>query len=270
MGVASGILYGSGFRFGCIFELNANNRLKGNSASVPYMGIPFVGHKAWNLTIPKMRRINHINADRVGATDFLPPTEAGSGTIAVSADNMPLDQAVTGNKNVTIGNALTIADLTSNQGFEPFVALHLYQQAINYSGRTRSWRSFLIPTGKLAQPQVAGFADREVDGNYEVLLNPSDHNIFGAALTGLLDGCTDAQLFRMMTASRPAIAAWVGDGYTVDFTFPAGFTPTVDAGSVSVWVNGVKKTTGVTVITTKVTFAVAPLSNDDIDIAWEY
>ncbi len=266
---STGIQYGSGFRFGCLYELNASGRIKGNSASVAYQGLPFVGNKAWTLTIPKQRRINHINADRVGAADFLPPTEAASGSISVGADNQVMDAVITGNKQVIMGQAATIADLSSNQGFEPMIALLLWQQALDSVTRLRCWRSFLIPRAK-AIPMSYGFADREVDGSYDVLMTPSSTNILGAALTNLIDGATDAQLFRAMTAGRPAINAWVGDGYTVEFLFPDGLTPTVDVASVTVWLDGVKQTTGFTVSTTGVTFDAAPAVDVDVDFFWEY
>lgn len=269
MANASGIQYGSGFRYGAVYQLNVNGRLKGTSASVPYAGSPFVGNKAWNLTIPKQRVINHIGADRVAAADFLPPTSVASATIAVSADNQALDAILTGNKQVILGQASTIADLTSNQGFEPIIALLLWQQSEDYLARTRAWRSFLIPRAK-AIPMLSGFADREVDGTYDILMTPSSTNIFGAALTAATDGATDAQLFRAMTTGRPAIQAWLGDGYTTLFTFPAGFTPTIDVNSVTVWLNGVKTVAGVSVTVTGVTISPAPASGVDIDLFWEY
>lgn len=267
---ASGIQYGSGFRYGAVYEIDqVTGRLKGTSASTPYMGVTFKGAKAWNLAIPKQRRIFHIDADRVGAADFLPPTEAASATIMTSADNMVMDQILTGNKQVAIAQANSIADLTSNQGFEPLIALLLWQQSLDSTSRLRTWRSFLIPRAK-AIPLLSGFADKEVDTTYDILMTPSSTNIFGVALTALTDGATDAQLFRAMTSGRPAIGAWLGDGATVDFTFPAGYTPTIDTGSVAVFVNGVLISAGITVITTKVTFAVAPALDADINIFWEY
>lgn len=270
MSVASGIQYGSGFRYGAVFEIDqTTGRLKGTSPSTPYTGVRFTGGKAWNLTIPKQRRIFHIDADRVGAADFLPPTETASASISVAADNMPLDQILTGNKQVTIGEADTIASLTSNQGFEPLIALLLWQQSLDSVTRLRTWRSFLIPRAK-AIPMESGFADKEVDGTYDVMMTPSSTNIFGVSLSTSIDGATDAQLFRAMTHGRPAIAAWLGDGYTVEFTFPAGLTPTISVASVAVYVNGVVQSSGITVTTTKVTFDVAPALDADIDIFWEY
>lgn len=270
MSVASGIQYGSGFRFGAVYEIDqTTGRLKGTSSSTPYMGVRFVGAKAWNLSIPKQRRIFHIDADRVGAADFLPPTETASATISVSADNMPLDQILTGNKQVTMGEADTIASLTSNQGFEPLVALLLWQQSLDSTTRLRTWRSYLIPRAK-AIPMESGFADKEVDGSYDVMMTPTSTNIFGASLSTSIDGATDAQLFRTMTKGRPAIAAWLGDGYVDTFTFPSGYTPTINTASVVVYVNGVVQTSGFTVSTTAVTFTTPPAANADINIFWEF
>jgi hypothetical protein len=270
MATASGKQYGSGFRCGVAYEIDqTTGRLKGTSPSVPYMGVRFVGAKSWNLNIPKQRKIFHIDADRVGAADFLPPTETASASIAVSADNMALDEILTGNKQVVVGEAETLAVLTSNQGYEPLIALHLWQQSLDTASRLRAWRSWLIPRAK-AIPMDSGFADKEVDGQYDVMMTPSNTTIFGVNLSTAIDGATDSQLFKAMTAGRPAIGAWLADGYTLDFTFPAGYTPAISTAKVAVYVNGVLKSSGITVVTTKVTFAVAPLANDDVDIFWEY
>jgi hypothetical protein len=276
MTVPSGIQYPSGFRFGAAYAIDqTTGRLKGTSPTIPYTGERFVGAKAWSLTIPKQRRIFHIDADRVGAADFLPPTETASGQISVSADNMTLDEILTGNKKVTIGNAATIAAQTSNQGFEPFVALLLWQQSINFATRLRTWRSFLIPRSK-AVPMDAGAADKEVDGNYDILMTPSTANIFGANITTAIDGAVDAQYFKTMTVGRPMLAAWTGDGYAMDYTLQYNTdsvltaAPTIDVGSLTVYKNGIVVSAGLTKITTKFTFAVPPLVTDDICAFWEY
>ena len=133
MSNASGIQYPVGFRYGVLFAIDQiTGRIKATSASIPYQGVDFAGKKAWSLTIPPQRRIDHINADRVGASDFLPPVTGASGKINVSADNMPLDQIATSNLMVTVGEAEKISMLSSNQGYENYVALFLYQQAEDY------------------------------------------------------------------------------------------------------------------------------------------
>lgn len=270
MPTASGIQYGVGFRYGVAFAINQiTGRIAGNSATVPYQGADFAGKKAWTLTIPKQRRIDHINADRVGASDFLPPTTGASGTIMVSADDMVLDAILTGNNMVTVGEATEQAMLTSVQGYEPLVGLFLYQQAEDYVTRLRTWRSFLIPRAK-AIPLSSGFADKEVDGTYDIMMTPSSSNIFGVGLTTLIDGSVDAQLFRTMTAGIPAIAAWLGNGYTQVFTFPADKSPARDINSITVYKNGVAVVAGLTKTVTGFSFAIAPVLNDDIDAFWEY
>ena len=266
---ATGIQYGSGFRFGAAFALNAAGRIAGNSSSIPYMGSTFVGGKVWNLTVPKPRELYHVNADRVGAVDFLPPLTAATGVLNVSAANQVLDAILTGNKQVQIGQSETLAYLSSNQGYEPIIALHLWQQSLDSVNRLRAWRSFMIPRAK-AIPINSGMADKEVDGQYDIMINPSSTDIFGLALSVATDGCTDAQLFEAMSLGRPAIAAWVGDGYTTDFTFPAGYTPTIDVQSVACYVNGVLQSAGITVSVTKIHFTSAPAALADITVFWEF
>jgi hypothetical protein len=271
MSNASGIQYPVGFRFGVLFAINQiTGRIVGNSVSVPYEGVDFAGKKAWALTIPPQRRIDHINADRVGASDFLPPVTGASGKINVSADNMPLDAIATQNKEVVVGESETIQMLSSNQGYENYVALFLYQQAEDYLTRLRTWRSFLIPRAKVI-PLSGGFADREVDLVYDILITPASTNIFGVALTTGVDGAIDAQLERVMTQGRPAIAAWIGDGYTALFSFPADKSPARDTNSIAVYKNGVLVTTNLTKTVTGFTFtSTLPLNTDDIDAFWEY
>lgn len=270
MSNASGIQYPVGFRYGVLFAIDQiTGRIKATSASIPYQGVDFAGKKAWSLTIPPQRRIDHINADRVGASAFLPPVTGASGKINVSADNMPLDQIATSNLMVTVGEAEKISMLSSNQGYENYVALFLYQQAEDYLTRLRTWRSFLIPRAKVV-PLNGGFADREVDLVYDILITPSSTDIFGVAKTAVIDGNIDAQLDRLMTQGVPAIAAWIGNTYTVDFAFPADKSPARDTSSIAVFKNGVAVVAGITKTLTKVTFGVAPLTTDDIDILWEY
>ena len=268
---ASGIQYPVGFRYGVLLAIDQiTGRLKGNSVSVPYQGVDFAGKKAWSLTIPPQRRIDHINADRVGASDFLPPVTGASGKLNVSADNQVLDAIATLNKVVTIGEAATEAMLTSNQGYEPYVALFLYQQAEDYLTRLRTWRSFLIPRAKVV-PLSGGFADREMDLVYDILMTPSSTNVFGVALTTAIDGAIDAQLFRGMTAGVPAIAAWIGDTYTGLFTFPADKSPARDVSAISVYKNGVAITgAAITKTVTGFTLTTPPGPTDDIDAFWEY
>ena len=194
---------------------------------------------------------------------------AATATLSVSAANQVLDAILTGNKQVQIGEANTLAYLSSNQGYEPLVGLLLWQQSLDSASRLRNWRSFMIPRAK-AIPHNSGMADKEVDGMYDVLIIPSNEDMFGLAFSIATDGCTDAQLIEAMSAGRPAIAAWVGDGYTTDFTFPAGYTPTVDVQSVACYVNGVLQSGGITVSTTKIHFTAAPAALADITAWWEF
>lgn len=271
MTATSGIGYAAGLRGGRVFELNTAGRIKGNSSTMPYMGIPVVSGKVLNLTIPKQRRINHVNADRVAAADFLPPVEAASASINVGADNMVLDALLTGNKTRAVGEATSIGALTSVQGFEPLLGLWLYQEMLDAKSRLRRWRNILAPRAKLI-PMDAGMADKEVDGTYDVLFTPSSVDLFGNTLTITADNETDEQYRRVMTEGLLGLAAWIGDGYADVFTFPIGYTPAISVAKVAVYLNGTLQlvSTNYTVTPTGITMIDIPEVGDDILVKWEY
>ena len=271
MADTSGIGYAAGLRGGRVYELNTAGRIKGNSSSVPYMGFPIIGGKVLNLTTPKQRRVNHVNADRVAAADFLPPTEAASAIINVGADNMVLDAVLTGNKTRSVGEAVSIGALTSTQGFEPLLGLMLYQEMLDARSRLRRWRNILVPRAKLI-PTDAGMADKEVDGNYDVLFTPSSVDLFGVTLTNTADDETDEQYRRVMSEGLLGLAAWIGDGTTVVFTLPTGYSPALTTAKIAVFLNGVLQvvTTNYTATTSAVTMLIAPAIGDDLLIKWEY
>lgn len=267
----SGVGYAAGFRGGFIYAQNDAGRIAGTSPTTPYTGIDLLGGKQFNLTIPRQRKIFHINADRVAAADFLPPTEAASATFAISAsDNMPLEALLTGNTQTYLGEASAINALSSQQGFEPLVSLLLFQEELDATLRTRTWRVFLVPRAKVI-PMDAGMADKEVDNTYDVMFTPSSVDIFGTVLTIAADNATDAQYKKVMTKGLPAIAAWKGDGTEDEFTLPAAMSPALSVDKISVFVDGVAITGGaITKTTTKVTFTAPPALDADINIFWEY
>ncbi len=269
MADALGQLYGGGFRLGYIFALNANGRIAGNSPTTPYQGVPLTGAKTFALTEPKMRVLNHMDGDRVRAADFLPPTAVAEATITVSAVDQLLQQLITGNKQVFKGEAATIGRLTSQQGYEPIVAILVCQQAEDYISRLRVWHSYVIARSKLI-PHSPQFLDREADGNYDAVLIPSSFDIMGVQFTLPINGFTDAQYDDWDTIGLPAIAAWQGDGTTTVFPFPAAQSPALATAKIQVVKNGVIVAAGLTLSVTSVTFGTPPALNDDITIKWEY
>jgi hypothetical protein len=270
MANTTGAGYGGGLRGGRAYELNTAGRVKGTSATVPYMGVALVGAKNLNLSIPKQRRLNHIDADRVAAADFLPPTEAASSNLTIAAKNIPLEAILTGNKARVIGEANSLGALTSNQGYEPLLGMYVYQESLDITSRLRRWNNILVARAKLI-PMDGGFSDKESENNYDVLFTPSSTDLFGCTLTITADNETDEQYRTMMTEGLFALAAWIGDSYTDTFTFPVGYTPAKSAAKVAVYLNGVLQTAyEVTAGTTNIVFDTPPDANDDITVKWEY
>lgn len=271
MANTSGQTYGSGFRFGQIFELNSNGRIKGNSATVPYLGAAIIGGKTLNLTEQKMRVLNHINADRVGAADFLPPTSISEANMTVSAIDQQMQKILTGNKQVFVGEMATQGRLTSNQGYEPVVALLATQQALDPTTRLRTWHSYAAARAKVI-PHNSAFMEKEADANYDVIFIPSSYNLLGTQFTTVANGFTDAQYDDWDSEYVPMVAAWLGNNAATAFAFPVAY-PAVTTSKISVTLNGVLQVEGVyddyIATTSGITFNTAPATNDDIAVKWE-
>ena len=265
----SGQLYAGGFRLGYVYKLNANNRIAGTSASVPYMGVSLTGVKSFALTEPKQRVLNHLGADRVVAADFLPPTSVAEAALGASADDQQMDALITNTTQTFIGEAAVLGHLTSNQGYEPIVGCLVCQQAEDATTRQRVWHSYVVAKAKII-PHSAQYADKEMDRTFDLVFIPTNQNLMGIAYTIAANNYTDDQYDDWTTQGLPALAAWVGDGYTTTFTFPVGFTPAVSVAKIVVCVNGVATVAGITLSATNVVFSPAPAALADITIKWEF
>jgi hypothetical protein len=265
----SGQLYGGGFREGYVFALNSSGRIAGNSASIAYEGIPLIGAKNFNLTEQKMRVLNHMGSDRVQAADFLPPTQVSEAGLAVSANDQQLQALLTNTKQTFLGEMAVTGRLSSQQGYEPNVALVVTQQAEDADKRVRVWHHYSIARARMI-PHGAAFADRETDGSYDVVLIPSRYGILGTQFTVADDGYTDAQYQDFNSEGLLGICAYLGDGSVTTFAFPTSRAPAKSINKVVVTVDGVVQSSGITVTTAHVVFATAPALNADIGLKWEY
>jgi len=270
MSNASGQLYAGGFRLGYVFAMNnTTGRIAGNSASIPYQGVALTGVKTFALTEPKQRVLNHIGADRVVAADFLPPETVAEAALGASADDQLMDALITAVTQTFLGEAAVLPHLTSQQGYEPIVGFLVCQQAEDAVTRQRVWHSYVGAQAKII-PHSAAYADKETDRTFDLVFIPTAHTIMGVAYTQLLNGMLDAQYEDWNSQGLPGLMAFVGDGYTTLFPFPAGKTPAISTSKVVVTVNGVVTAIGVTATVTGVTISPAPAALADIDIKWEY
>jgi hypothetical protein len=274
MTAASGNNYNVGARKGYVFQLSTAGYPAAAAGGTPvYEGLELTSIKGLDLATPDARRIPHNGNDRVAAVDFLPSLEPVTGQIRISPSLQTLNAALTNVTSFSVGNIKAMPWNTEDQGTESDVAIHVFQQALDASTKLRAYRSLMIPRAR-AIPVLGGMNDNPGESRYLVVANPSTKQIWGTAMTTVLEGATEAAVIETMSTGRPKLVAWLADTAQVAFTIPTD-KPTIDqtATSVAVWVDGVLKTyTGDYTWTssTVITFGSAPGVGKNVVCWYEY
>jgi hypothetical protein len=271
MSTTSGIQLSVGLRYASVFALNSNGRPNASAASAPFTGLQMEGAKAYTLTVPEPRFISHTGDDRLLAKDVLPPLEGITGEVKAAKNRYDVRALLTGVEVNTIGEAETLAFSTDKQGYEPQVGLMLYQQSLDadVSGSrfgSRRWRVSFVPKAVLI-PMPPNMDENASEITFKVNAFVIKNHLWGTALTLLDDGCTEAQGLEMMMEGKPWLDCWLGDNATTVFTLSK---TALSAAKISVFIDGVLTTAGVTKTVTSVTFTPAPAMNADIDILYEW
>lgn len=263
MTAPSVIRSGVGLRDFQIMVLDANGYPAATSTAA-YAGIDVSGVRDATINDPEPRLIQHYGDDRIFAVDSLPPTEPLTGELRVSKINDTVDEALTGNKSFTVGEAKLFGVSTDLKGNENQVAVIIFQQALdtdpagNFGARV--WNFKIAPKAQLI-PRESGMGDAETEQMYTFRPQYVSKHLWGTAFSASTEGFTQAQLIRGVAANKPRIVAFKADGTTTTFTL--GDTATSTA-KVAVWNAGVLTTAGITVNTTSVVFTTAPTANNMI------
>lgn len=270
-GTVSGKQLSVGLRYAVVFPLNANGYLSPTGTTV-YEGLEFGGPKAFEISVPDVRRISHVGNDRVLALDFLPPTESMSGALRIARHEQAINATLTGVTHFTLGDMKAIPWATEMQGYEPDCALFLFQQSLDATTKLRRWRYIMIPKARVI-PMLAGMNENASEVVYAIAPSPSTKHIWGTAMAVGTEGVTEATVIEGMSEDRPKIVAYKGDNSAVAFALPTA-KPASDTAKVVIWVNGVLQTltTDYTLTTTTVTFEAAstPATDAIITIFYEW
>jgi hypothetical protein len=256
----SDIIAPVGFRFGTVYELNANGRPKADSSSISYIGFEFSGPKAYNLAIPDTRKIAHVGKDRVIVNDQLPTLEVTTAEVRVSTLDFDMDALLQNVKKFTVGQATLLARGTDQQGAEPTVGMLLYQQSKDVATGLRNWHFHIIPATQCV-PIPAPFTENPEDHRYSLTPTPSRKHLWGVTLTLGVEGAEEAGIFDGKMSHRPFLDNYLGDGTEDEFFLTH---PSYD-NTYAVFVNGVVAN-GVTKTVEKVTFNSPPALDADIQI----
>lgn len=250
-----------GFRFGTVYELNANGRPKATSPTVSYVGMEFYGPKAYNLTIPNPRQIVHTGKDTILVQDQLPSLEATTAEILVSIVQFDMDALLSAVKKFTVGQFKMILRNTDRQGSEPVVGLLLYQQAKDPDSGLRMWHYHIIPSTQ-AIPIPSQWNDTPQDHRYSLSPSRIAKHLWGVTLTLDEEGATQAGIFDGNGDHKPFLDNYLGNGSQE--TFPLTYD-SFDT-SYAVFVNGVENTTAIKTVSEVDFDGYPPANNADIQI----
>lgn len=266
MAARSGKFLPVGMRYAAAFQLDANGRPKA-IGTVAYGGLKWSGPLAFDITFPQARVIPHAGADRILRTAVLPTKEVTTGSLRVSDYRFDIQSILTGVNIGSVGEAKEFALGTSKAGYEPVVALLLYQQSQDLDTGALTWHAYVIAKCRCIMGS-GSMNDNAGEITYQVVPTPSTQRVWGKTLTLVDDAIVDATVFEYDTEGEPRIVGFLGDGVVLDFNFPAG-EPALSVDKVEVYKNGVEVTAGITVAVDGITFTVAPLATDMITVFYE-
>lgn len=238
MSATTGKQLSVGLRHAVIFELDTNGYPAATGTSA-YEGFNVVGPKTYTLTIPDVRKITHTGADRALALDFLPSLEAMSAELQVANQDLPLNAVLTGVHTFVTGEATMMPWNTDQQGYEPTVALMLYQQTLETTSKLRNWRFHIIPRARIV-PSPDGMNENAGVSKYSIAPSPSTTHLWGTALTSGSEGAGEASFIEGQSEARPIIVSFKGNNSTTAFLFPAD-KPATTVAKIKVWQAGVVK-----------------------------
>lgn len=263
-----------GFRH-CQVLLITSSGYPAASGTEAYEGVQVTRAKALSLNDPAPQQITSIGDDNIFQVDYLPPNEAITGEVRTGITDDVLDDVVTDDASITIGEAKLFGFGTNNRGAENQVAVLAFRQSLDSTpGDTaegsRCWDFRLFPKAYLI-PQESGMDGGATPEERVYALRPQFVGSYpwGKAFASGTEGFTRAQGLRGISQYKPKIVAFLSNGSDVAFAFPTAY-PAADAGKIITWVDGVEQTTGLTEATTGVTFSAAPTSGAYIVSFYEY
>jgi len=206
MGITTGKAFGLGVARAHVMELNTAGSPKAVGTAA-YYGVEVVGVQDLTLTIPDPQKKTHLGNNQPLQVDFLPPTEAISGSMKCSEMDQILYALLTGTKRRTLAEGTMVGLGTNMQGFEPQVALLVTQQALDEAGN-RNWITAICPKCVMYPHQ----------GNMDA--NPTVHSfdiapafvmahLWGVLFTMLAEGYTRSQVSMWQTQHPLGVCSWL-------------------------------------------------------------
>lgn len=242
------------------------------SGSVGYYGAWATGAKTLTINDPAPRVIPHIGEDGVFSTQVLPPLEPMSGELRMDKTNDVVDAMVGNINQTTVGESLLLGENTSKRGFENQVGALAYAFAEDTDPDSALFGSNLWDFREFPKVTVfmreTGFQQEANERMYSFTPMYVTAHMWGPTFTLNTEGYTRAQAVRGLSQYKPVIVGFAGDGATVGFPFDSQ-RPAASTAKIAVYKNGTLLSTGFSVSTKGVSFAVAPLVTDVLTVWYE-
>jgi len=266
---------GAGFRHGQIMVLGSDGYPVAAAVKTNvYEGLALERGRELTINFPEPRTVAHRGDDVIFAIQMLPPDTAITGAYKTGVEDLALEQALTGNKVVQVGEINLINVATNLAGFEYQVAV-IAQQAGQPAGKGTSdvgvagWNQIIFPKAWLI-PRTSGMSEaaNPFEKNYALVPTMSSKYPWGLDMTANADGCL-AAFFQKGNSQFPMWwANFKGDSSVTQFSFSTSYQA-VSTSKMAVYVNGTLQTSGITKATDKITFSVAPADNANIAVIYE-
>lgn len=266
---------GAGYRHGQIMVLGSDGYpIAAGTKTNVYEGLAIERGRELTINFPEPRMIAHRGDDVIFALQMLPPDTAVTGALRTGIEDLALEQALTGNKVVQVGEINLINVATNLAGSEYQVAI-IAQQPGQPAGKGASdagvagWNQLIFPKAWLI-PRTGGMseANNPYEKNYTLSPTMSSKYPWGLAMTTNADGCL-AAFFQKGNSQYPMWwANFKGDNSVTEFSFSANYQA-VSTSKMAVYVNGTLQTSGITKATDKITFTAAPANDANIAVVYE-
>lgn len=270
----SEIAAGAGFRHVQIMLLDTAGLLAppAVAGATPESGYQLSGAKALTLNIPEPEKIIHYGDDRVFAVDVLPPKDAVSGELRTGKTNLTVDAVLSNVNVVTLGDIRMLGRGSNQQGTEPQVCILAYRQALDADEDEdtfgiRRWLFVLMPAARVIAKGGTMEESGADENGYMVYPTMVKQYPWAHDFSVADEGFTESPIIWGITIGRPMLCTWKADGVEDEFTLPA-----TARGITNVHVYDLATgaaPAGITISTTKVTFAVAPTDGNTYACIYE-
>jgi hypothetical protein len=264
---------GAGLQGVYLYEIDAaTGKIKNGTMAAPYAGVHVQNARVITVNDPEPRRITHLGDNRATGVTVLPAQEFVTGELRTGVRNREVDEILAGINEITVGEAKYYGVGTDRRGFENQVCLIGYsnsQDADEDSANAGDalWDSLIIPKARLLVREPSK-DDNALEMAYTINPYPVTKYPWGVSFAMNTEGYKSAAALTAISKGVLRLITAIGNASATSLTFPTGIEA-VSTDKISVFVEGVLVSAGITKAVGGVTWSTAPAATDDIVIVVE-